>query len=272
MTIAISLKIGDGIILGADSAVMLAGPGQYPQNVYFNAEKIINLVKGLPLGAVTYGLGGFGGRSAARLAKDLRWRLSEPGHPWQVNPVDYTVEEVAERVKEFFYDELYLDVYPEGGAETCFGFLVAGYGPRSLEGEVWGFDVSEEGVCSGPYNAIPQADGLLYRGEGEALHRLLRGWSDRTLENLERLGLPQSVILQTIEAAAPLWSAHMPLQDGIDLVRYLADVACGFVRYSDQLTTIAPPTDIAVITLHEGFRWVARKRYYSRELNLEDAP
>jgi hypothetical protein len=271
MTIAISLKIGDGIILGADSAVMLAGPGQYPQNVYFNAEKIINLVKGLPLGAVTYGLGGFGGRSAARLAKDLRWRLSEPGHPWQVNPVDYTVEEVAERVKEFFYDELYLDAYPQGGAETGFGFLVAGYGPRSLEGEVWGFDVSEVGVCSGPYNAIPEADGLLYRGEGEALHRLLRGWSEETLQALEQSGLADALFVERLEAVAPLWNGQMPIQDGIDVVRYLIDVTAGFVRYSNRLNAVAPPVDLATITLHEGFRWVARKLYYSRNLNPDDS-
>ena len=56
MTIAVAVKVGDGVVLGADSASTLSSNGGVV-NVYFNAEKIINLVKGLPLGMVVYGLG-----------------------------------------------------------------------------------------------------------------------------------------------------------------------------------------------------------------------
>lgn len=59
----------------------------------------------------------------------------------------------------------------------------------------------------------------------------------------------------------------MPIQDGIDLVRYLVEVTTGFVRFMPEPTTVAPPVDLAAITLHEGFRWVSRKHYYSTELN-----
>lgn len=62
MTIAICLKVGDGVVLGADSAsTLMSGGGVL--NVYFNAEKVINLRKGFPIGALTYGLGGLSGRS-----------------------------------------------------------------------------------------------------------------------------------------------------------------------------------------------------------------
>lgn len=59
----------------------------------------------------------------------------------------------------------------------------------------------------------------------------------------------------------------MPIQDGIDLVRYLTEVTTGFVRFSAEPTTVAPPIDLAAITMHEGFRWVSRKHYYPTELN-----
>ena len=42
MTIVIALKVGDGVVLGADSASTLTyGTGTY-QNSYFNAEKLYN--------------------------------------------------------------------------------------------------------------------------------------------------------------------------------------------------------------------------------------
>jgi 20S proteasome alpha/beta subunit len=37
MTIAIALKVGDGVVLGADSAVTITGQNQFV-NAYFNAE------------------------------------------------------------------------------------------------------------------------------------------------------------------------------------------------------------------------------------------
>lgn len=268
MTIAIALKIGDGLILGADSAVTIANPGAYPDNVYLNAEKIINLVKGLPLGAVTWGLGGFARRSNTRLAKDLRRRLSDPTHPWWINPDQYTVEEVARRVEEYFYRELYQADYPSGGEGTGFGFMIAGYGPEAAQGEVWAFDVEDDGSCSGPFPVLAnETSGLFYRGQGEALHRLLRGWSSATVERLTSDDFPQHEVIQTLESVAPLWNEAMPLQDGIDVVKYLIEVTAGFVRYMAEPTTVAPPIDLAAITLHEGFRWVARKHYYSQELN-----
>jgi hypothetical protein len=60
----------------------------------------------------------------------------------------------------------------------------------------------------------------------------------------------------------------MPIQDAIDLVHFLIDVTCGFVRFAPGPATVAQPIDSAAITRHEGFRWVRRKHYYSSTLNL----
>ena len=57
MTIAISIKINDGLVLASDSASTVLG--QTPSgelqvvNVYNNAIKVFNLRKGLPIGAIT---------------------------------------------------------------------------------------------------------------------------------------------------------------------------------------------------------------------------
>lgn len=58
MTIVVALKVGDGLVLGADSASTLFTGGDY-HNSYFNTEKLIH-VDGLPVGALTFGLGALG--------------------------------------------------------------------------------------------------------------------------------------------------------------------------------------------------------------------
>ena len=80
MTIVLALKVGDGVVMGADSASTIVGHNNSYHNSYFNAEKLFNLVKGLPIGAVTYGLGGLANRSVGSLAKDLRVKLSSAGN------------------------------------------------------------------------------------------------------------------------------------------------------------------------------------------------
>jgi len=59
----------------------------------------------------------------------------------------------------------------------------------------------------------------------------------------------------------------MPVQEAIDVVRYLADVVVGYVRFTPGALMVAPPIDLAAITAHDGFRWVARKRWYDPRLN-----
>ncbi|MDP1858326.1 MAG: hypothetical protein Q8K82_06640 [Gemmatimonadaceae bacterium] len=59
----------------------------------------------------------------------------------------------------------------------------------------------------------------------------------------------------------------MPLQDAIDLVKYMVDVTVGFVRFIPGAPTGVEPTDVAAITRHEGFRLVRRKHYYSSDLS-----
>ncbi len=136
MTIAVALKVGDGVVLGADSASTI-GADFMQHKVYFNAEKIVNLYKGLPIGYVTFGLGSFKNRSTTSLAKDLRELLTRSGQPgWQLNPDTYTVEEAAQRVRRFFFDEHYAKSYPtkrkdkQGNEIDHFdsmGFVVAGF-------------------------------------------------------------------------------------------------------------------------------------------------
>ena len=65
----------------------------------------------------------------------------------------------------------------------------------------------------------------------------------------------------------PVVHPTMPIQDAIDLVHFLIDTTCGYVRFAPGPATVAQPIDSAAITRHEGFRWVRRKHYFSAALN-----
>ena len=93
MTIAITIKVHDGVVIASDSATTLV-ENTNVTTVYNNANKIFHLYKsnnniphGLPLGIVTYGLGGIGNSSISTLIKDFRKNLSNG--KIEFNPSEY---------------------------------------------------------------------------------------------------------------------------------------------------------------------------------------
>ena len=115
MAIAVAVQVHDGIVLASDSAstLFLSHPDQKDKepevvNVYNNANKILSLHKGLAIGGMTFGAGSIGSASISTLAKDLRLKFS--GHDkdhldWTLNSASYTIQEVAQRVRQFLFDE-----------------------------------------------------------------------------------------------------------------------------------------------------------------------
>jgi hypothetical protein len=270
MTIVIALKVGDGVVLGADSASTIVDQGGGYQNSYFNAEKLFNLVKGLPIGVLTYGLGGLAGRSVSSLAKDLRDRLSDPTQAsWHLDPQTYTLGTVADRLKSFFYDELYAPTIPASPGAPGIGFLIAGYSCGQQSAEVWKVSVNEGGTVNPPQQLCPPTEPwcAFWEGQGEAVRRLLLGYSWQIVERLQAAGMSLPDAMNLVESVQPVVHPTMPIQDAIDLVHYLIDVTCGFVRFAPGPATVSEPIDSAAITPHEGFRWIRRKHYYSQTLN-----
>jgi len=270
LTIVIALKVGDGVVLGADSATVTADPAGNYVNSYFNAEKLFNLSKGIPVGAMTYGLGTLAGHSIGYLAKDLRIRFEDSARQdWFVDPSAFTVQQVAEGIKRFFYDELYTNAYAVHPNSPDMGFLIAGYAAGATSPEVWRIAI-KGGSCIGPDVVYDQAvgGGAVWEGQGEACHRLLLGYSPQIVDRLTAAGMTTTDATNLLQSAQQVVQVTMPIQDAIDLVRYLLELTGEFVRFVPGLATVAEPFDIAAVTRHEGFRWVCRKHYYSRELNL----
>lgn len=134
VTVALVVKVHDGIVLAADSATTLVSTmpdgSTEMYNIYNNANKLFNLHKSLPIGALTWGAGNIGPASISTLAKDLRAQFDpQVGHPRKIDQSAYEMADVAAHVKAFLYDERYEPIF--GGLppteQPLMGFLTAGF-------------------------------------------------------------------------------------------------------------------------------------------------
>jgi hypothetical protein len=112
-----------------------------------------------------------------------------------------------------------------------------------------------------------------WNGELEALDRLILGVGAIPQSGADALGMTMGQVEDTVKKLYPhiyekLILPAAPIQDAIDLARFLVEVTKGFIRFSiTRRKTVGGPIEIAAITKHEGFKWVQRKHFFSLEFN-----
>jgi hypothetical protein len=262
VTIIVSVKINDGIVMAADSA------GAMPSGqVYAHANKITNLCEGLPIGAMSTGAGGIGNESVETLLKDLRRRFAglDPAHPdWRLDAAGYAMEHVAGRLRSFLFQEKAAP-FPE---PTNLQLRLCGYSAGRPLAEVW--EVSMTGQdCPPPRRVMDENGfGVLWDGHYEALNRLVLGLGFDIGDALLRHGVaPEDAGKLQEKLVGDLYTTlsvpAMPIQDAIDLARFLVETTIGFVRFAVFLPkSVGGAVEVAAITKHEGFRWVQSKSFH----------
>lgn len=301
VTIALLIKVNDGIVLASDSASTLGG-GQSVLNTYNNANKVFNLHKALPIGAMTWGLGNVGPSSIATISKDMRQRFQEGmdlWSEWHLDSQNYEIETVARRILDYL-QEKYSPVAAEfaQAAEEAIaaevaagvpeqvarerhaplsdlGFLVAGYSSGADEPTAWALSIRPSGEATIEEVLPAGITGAQWWGQPEAIARIMNGMSlgaPDALANLGVAGLDAAAAMAIAEGlrgqlSVQMIAAPMPIQDAIDLAEFLVNATIQFVRFTPGAPTVGGPIEIATITKHEGFRWVRRKHFFDSRLN-----
>jgi hypothetical protein len=288
MSIAVLIGVHDGVVLAADSASTLTfpvppgvvlPPGQQGVvgNVYDNANKIFNLVKGQPIGCITFGSGNIGNASIGTLIKDLRKKLTKSPEEMAFNSERYTVEAVAKILARFLGDECEkLDAPAK--VNTNLGILLGGYSKPGDFGESWSVEI-QKGIPQQPKKLRPDHEvGLSWGGATEVLQRIVMGFDPQLFHVLAQVIQPPqdpaalASQLQPVLAAQlqrPLVFAPMPIQDVIDLARFFVHSAIMYARFLPGPNVVGGPIEVAAITKHENFKWISRKHYYDQPLNRE---
>lgn len=259
MTVLVSVKINDGVVMAADSASSYANG-----MIYNNSRKIVNLRHGVPVGAMVTGAGGIGNESIETLLKDLSRRfcgIDKAYSDWEIDPTNYTMGDVASKVRRFLFEEKSL----AHGATTWTKLRLCGYSAGKPLTEVWEINLMGDACPEPACIQGEQEFGLRWDGEYEALDRLIFGLGTRFNEFAVNHGLPEQQVIALREKLVPdlyelLFIEAMPMQDAIDLARYLVETTIGFVKYAvARPKTVGGPIEIAAISKHEGFQWIQRR-------------
>jgi hypothetical protein len=267
MTIIVSVKINDGVVMAADSAITFPGA-----QIYHHANKIVNLRKGLPIGVMSTGHGGIGSESIETLFKDLRKRFTGEDSAyvaWKLDPETYTMSDVALHVREFLFEEK-----AQGGTIPATMWVrLCGYSAGKALTEIW--EVYLAGTTCGAPELIQgeSSFGPRWNGELEAMDRLILGLGSGLVKAAVELGFNEQQAVDTRDQLYPKMYAHlamnaMPIQDAIDLARFMVETTSGFVKFNvGRAKAVGGTVEIAAITKHEGFRWAQRKHFFRTELN-----
>src|ERR1035438_5887782 len=252
MSIAILISVHDGIVLASDSAstISIAGANG-PQGVigvYNNANKIFNLYKGLPIGCVAFGAGSIGNASIATLIKDFRRSLATADKS-VFNPDSYSMSKVAVLLSEFLAAECARVAQQQ--PRPTLGVMLGGYSTGESLGEGWSLYVID-GVAQAPTELRRKDEvGISWGGEAEAIGRLalgispnLLGLANQVLPELQRQSFSQMIGMIAPMMQPPLVLAPMPIQDAIDLAKFLVHVAIEFSRFTPGAQTVGGPIEI----------------------------
>ena len=263
MSIVASVKVYDGIVLGAESMTQIYAStpehGQQLIKAYENARKLFQLAK-LPVGVLTFGAGNIGNRSVESFLGEF-----SADNATQIKPTD-SIKMVAGRLCDFMrkpYKEAYAQTPIQ--VQPVMGFCICGYwdGPHHL-GSNWEFQF--------PHKPKPQLmlpDDVLganWRGINMPFTRLFHGLDPRIVDILKAEGVSPDVIDRVRASAARTLATQatfdgMPVQDAIGFCKFIIETTIGWARYEIGQPSCGGPIHLAVIAKSGGFQWVSQPTY-----------
>jgi hypothetical protein len=265
MTIAISLKVNDGVVLAADSALTISmRDTKGATRVYYNAHKVFKLSDEPSTGMVTVGCGSIGSLSIAAIITDLM--IASEG-----TLRNQSIEFIANSFR-INIEPLYKKFYAGWTTAEPLTCIVGGYCPVESLFRRYIFTINN--YDSGIFEELTDEYSMYYEGQTEAIKRLLNGYSPdlREILSLKFNPVDLNECMNTIKNAlnSKLIVALMPIHDAIDLVRFLIQTEINYAKFGRGPQTVGGPIEIAAITKHDGFKWIQRNEHYIEELNKED--
>ncbi len=261
MTIALTIRINNALILATDSSstiMELEDDIPHVHQTYFNADKLFNLKKNEPVGCLTWGDGSINGIPISILTKEFRDELE--------------IDELnIEKIKEEFIE--FLKKYIGDSNNINVGFLIAGYSQcKGNDPEMHVIEI-KQGKIQDSVKLTDDPFSISWFGDQDFLSRFIFGIDSNIGNLLKENGFNEDEVDEITEfskreLALPLGFPEMPVQDAIDLAKFLVDICKKSSRFIPGPQLIGGPTDIAAITKFEGFKWIERKHYYSQELNI----
>ncbi len=267
MTLNVSLRVPDGIVLASDSlATLLANitqkmnvtakcnqcgtnidlkdvqtpPMQVPSSTWPFTQKMHPVSE--RFGLATWGQGMVNGRSIYNHVAELVFPMETVGQDLLLATANF--------IRDYFSNQLVIELTKAGNDPTLLpdtflplGFQLVGFS-KDTNGEP---QPASYLISIGPKPRIQSWTGI--------------GWAWTGDPSVVNLLYPGGNLTANVFAFS--------LQDAIDFAKFLIKTTADFQRFSGNLPTVGGDIDIALITNRHGFRWIAQKELY-RTLDTEN--
>jgi hypothetical protein len=271
MSIVVAVKVGEGLVLSADSATSIilqssAGPATIG-NIFLYTRKLLHL-KDYPIGILTWGLGSIGQRSIESLVKeyeDGKPSISDKSSNNYKPDYQYDVQTIAEELRKFllgFYEKMYQHVKIE--SQIPLGMFVGGFSRGRFFADEYAFvipfDIESRNVSPNLPDGSPNFGAHSY-GLNDAITRYTHCYDEQLEEALKSKGFDQKAIQEILEPLEyKITFSGMPLQDAIDFAVSLVQLTIARYRFVIGPQVCGGEIDVAVLT-NRYFNWVHRKSW-----------
>lgn len=273
MSIVVAVRVGEGLVMAADSASTLqaAQPDGTTGvvKIFNHASKLLQL-KDYPTAVATWGAGNLGSRTISSLIDEYANTLESASG---VKPKQISVRRQAEGLMAALVD-VYQHEYPKtakSGITPSLGVLVGGYSGQDFFPEEYVFAIPEAKMLRlrEPKDDGGQDFGANWYGLTDAIVRLHHGRDDRLADLLKEAGVDDDTAKKVLESMGrsvqyPVPFAGMALQDAVDYAMYLVGVVVGRFRFVAGPELCGGPIDVATVTRERGFQWIQRKKLAAR--------
>lgn len=274
MTVAVSCNLSDGVILGVDSAVSLPAPGGVAK-IYENAEKLFQLGD-KPIGIAVFGLATFGARSIGGFIREFE--VADPNGVVTTNEVN--VSDVVEELRSFFMGIYQNHIVPALESDTkkkyneipkdqlpVVGFVVGGFSYGAYLSEVWEILIPHHDKPGSASQKRQKGEfGTNWFATFGPIRRYILGFESDLINELvgyfEKIqGKPYKQeeideinnIVRKYEYQIPYGA--MPIQEGIDHVRFLVELVINHHRYVIGAPIVGGDARLGMVTYRgEKFR------------------
>ena len=265
MSLGVAIKGAEGVVLAADCRVTLSARVPNRQTIlvhYDNATKLLNFSKPHDfVGAVTYGLGLIGQRTAHSYLPEFELML--PKNRIQVG-------DFAKQLSDFFMERWRESNPPPNYTGPGVTFLIGGYDEEEPYGKVFALEIPGSPTPQ-PRNEGRDDFGMTWGGQLEIVSRLIHGYDPMFLSAVrEKLGLDEPAIEQLVKDVRSALEFRipyniLPLQDCIDLATFLIRTTMTAQRLAATVRGVGGLIEVAVITRTRGLEFIQRKELHGEE-------
>jgi len=260
MSLGIIIKGPEGLVLAAESRITLtviSAKGKELAVSFDNARKVLQFPSPHNfVGAVTYGLGGIGLRSAYSFLPELQSTLPKKR---------VSVEAFAEKLSKFFVQQ-WKKAMPKTFKGPPLTFVVGGFNPEEAYGRVYLIEIPRAPKPKEMHPGMNQF-GVTWGGQREIVDRLIRGYDERAMVSIvKKLKLTKEQVndlrKELLPLEMPIPAQILPLQDCVDLAAFFIKTTIEAQRLTVGIRGCGGPIDVAIITRLEGFKFVQEKQIH----------